>query len=99
MYTATMRYQFNEGHSDVGCTIWRDTVLPKAQKAPGLIRMQLLVAPPAALAIGTWKDKASAEAFMQTGIFKILMGKIGPLLAGQPKPEVWELDAYLTNED
>lgn len=94
MYTATMRYTFTDGGFDRGCALWKETVLRPASEAPGMVRMQLLASRPRALAIGTWRDKADAEAFMRTGIFKDLMEKIEPLLAEQPVPELWELDAY-----
>lgn len=94
MYTATMRYTFTEKGFDQGCALWKATVLPPAAEASGMVRMQLLTARPAALAIGTWRDKADAEAFMRTGIFRELMAKIEPLLAVQPAPEQWELVAY-----
>lgn len=94
MYTATMRYTFTEEGFAKGCSLWQSEVLDKAKTAPGMVRMQFLTAKPAALAIGTWRAKTDAEAFMQTGVFKDLMAKLGPLLAKQPEPELWELEAF-----
>lgn len=91
MYTATMRYSFKEENFEKGCAAWKNTVLTKAAKMPGLIRMQFLVAKPTALAIGTWKNKKFAEAFMQTGVFKDLMAEIESMLVSHPVPEQWEL--------
>jgi quinol monooxygenase YgiN len=99
MYTATMRYQFTTGNFDEGVRIWKETVLEQAREAPGLIEMQLLTAEPHALAVGTWKEKSFAEAFMQTGIFKILTEKINPILASQPVPERWEREAWIRGKN
>lgn len=94
MYTATMKYCFTPEGFERGCSLWKDTVMKSAASAPGMVRMQLLTADPKALAIGTWKTKADAEAFMRTGIFKALMERIEPLLERRPEPELWELSAY-----
>ena len=94
MYTATMKYVFAEADFTEGCNLWKWIVLEKAKQAPGLIRMQLLLAPPIALAIGTWKDKKDAEAFMKTGVFKKLTDSLEGKLSSPPQPEIWTLDAY-----
>ena len=94
MYTATMRYSFKPEVFEVACGFWRNLVLEEAKKAPGLVRMQLLVAKPAALAIGTWEDKSYAEAFMRTGVFKRLLEHLTGLTAAEPKSELWELDSF-----
>jgi quinol monooxygenase YgiN len=97
MYTATMRYTFTEGSFEKGCALWKTTVLEEAKKAEGLVRMQFLVAAPQALAIGTWKEKKYAEAFMKTGVFKRLMEQLKGLTASEPKSEIWELDSYFAS--
>lgn len=91
MYTATMNYSFHEKHFDQACTLWRDKVLELAEKQQGFVRMQFLVAPPRALALGTWLKKEDAEAFMQTGVFKDLMVELQPLCSATPVPAVWDL--------
>lgn len=95
MYTATMRYEFIDGEFEKGCALWRELVLAEARNATGLVRMQFLVARPTALAIGTWKDKADAEAFMRTGVFKRLMERLRGSLSTEPKPEQWTLDSTI----
>lgn len=99
MYTATMRYEFKEDAFDEACGLWRTTVLEEAKKAPGLVRIQLLTAKPAALAIGTWKEKSFAEDFMRTGVFKRLMEKLRPLCASEPKSEIWKLDQFIEGKN
>ncbi len=94
MYTATMRYSFKPEVFEVACGFWRNLVLEEAKKAPGLVRMQFLVAKPTALAIGTWEDKSYAEAFMRTGVFKRLLEHLVGLTAAEPKSELWELDSF-----
>jgi len=74
--------------------VWKDAVLEKAKKAPGMVRMQLLTAKPLAMAVGTWREKADAEAFMQTGVFRDVLSRLEPLLASRPVPETWELTAF-----
>jgi len=94
MYTATMKYVFKPDGFKEGCRLWKEMVLEKAARAAGMVRMQLLEAEPAALAVGTWKEKSYAEAFMQTGVFRDLMLKLEPLLAQQPQPEHWKMTEY-----
>lgn len=91
MYTATMEYTFRPEAFDQACQIWREVVLDAAARQPGFVRMQFLTSQPGALAIGTWQDKASAEAFMRTGVFKVLMDRIESLCAARPQPRTWEL--------
>ncbi len=94
MYTATMRYVFKKESFSRGCAEWKETVFKEAQKAEGLIRMQFLVAEPVALAMGTWREKSDAEAFMRTGVFKKLMEKIATFTETEPKSEIWNLDSF-----
>jgi hypothetical protein len=93
-YSATMKYVFKPEGFDEGCRLWKVMILEKAAHAEGMVRMQLLEARPAALAVGIWKEKSYAQAFMQTGVFRELRDKIEPLLAEQPVPEHWELAEY-----
>ena len=78
MYTATMQYQFKDDAFDQACEIWNREILEHAKSQAGFVRMQLLTARPRALAIGTWEDNQHARAFMETGAFKALMGKLQP---------------------
>lgn len=94
MYTATMRYKFKPEMFEVACGFWRNLVLEQAKKAPGLVRMEFLVAKPFALAIGTWEDKSFAEEFMQTGVFKRLLESLVGLTDAEPKAEIWSLDSF-----
>ena len=41
------------------------------------------------MAVGTWEAKEHAEAFMRTGVFKVLMEKLKPYLDSDPVPRVW----------
>ncbi len=89
-----MRYTFTEEGFDEGCALWKASVPEKAAAAPGMARIQFLEARPVALAVGSWRDKADAEAFMRTGVFRDLLERLGPLLARKPEPEAWDLAAY-----
>jgi quinol monooxygenase YgiN len=91
MYTATMQYRFRQGSFGLACEIWRKQVLEHARSQPGFVRMQFLTAEPDALAIGTWREKADAEAFMQTGVFIRLMAELESLCDGRPQPRIWDL--------
>lgn len=53
-----------------------------------------LTARPRALAIGTWEDNRDARAFMETGAFKTLMGKLQAVVVGQPEQAIWNLKYY-----
>jgi quinol monooxygenase YgiN len=94
MYTATMLYQFRVEAFDQACEIWKNQIFEHARSQPGFVRMQLLTAPPKALAIGTWRSDAHARKFMETGVFKRLLGRLQDLMAEQPQQSVWELRFY-----
>lgn len=91
MYTATMNYRFKPDDFNKACSLWEQHVFASAKSQPGFVRMQFLVDAPQAMAIGTWKSKSDAEAFMQTGVFKKLMAAIEGYCDGQPSPHVWQL--------
>ncbi len=91
MYTATMNYLFKKESFDGACELWEQKVLGLAAAQPGFVRMQLLVRPPEAMAIGTWEDESYAQAFMQTGVFKDLMETLQPYLETDPKARIWNL--------
>jgi quinol monooxygenase YgiN len=95
MYSATMKYIFKPEGFEEGCRLWKEIILDKAARAEGMVRMQFLQSSPAVLAIGTWKEKSYAEAFMQTGVFRDLKQKIEPLLAEDPQPDHWDAAEYL----
>jgi hypothetical protein len=94
MYTATMQYQFKDESFDQACEIWNKEILEHARVQKGFVRMQFLTARPKALAIGTWEDNLDARAFMETGAFKTLMGKLQAMVAGQPEQIIWDLRYY-----
>ena len=94
MYTATVEYVFKKETFQDACRIWEESVLDLARKQEGFVRMQFLTAPPRALAMGTWQDASSAQAFMQTGVFNELLKKLQPMLVGEPKPQIWDLACF-----
>ncbi len=94
MYTATMLYTFRDESFTQACEIWRDEILEHARTQKGFVRMQLLAARPRALAIGTWEDNLHARAFMETGVFKVLMGKLQSLVSEQPQQTIWDLKYF-----
>ena len=98
MYTATMQYQFKDEAFDQACEIWNREILEHAKSHAGFVRMQFLTARPRALAIGTWENDQHARAFMQTGAFKALMGKLQPMVTGQPQQAIWDLKYYASTE-
>lgn len=91
MYTATMNYRFRPEAFEKACELWRTHVLDLAKAQPGFVRMQFLAAAPEAQAIGTWKEKSFAEAFMKTGVFTRLMVELEGLCETPPQPRVWDL--------
>lgn len=98
MYVATMEYPLkSEADPQHVAGLWKEVVLPSAQGRPGLIRMQLYSAAGALLAVGTWRHKDDAEAFMRTGVFVTLKEALGPWLAGDPRPRLWSEEAFLSS--
>ncbi|HET6452474.1 MAG TPA: hypothetical protein VFI08_14240 [Spirochaetia bacterium] len=91
MYTATMLYTFRDEVFDQACETWKNEIMEHAKTQKGFVRMQLLAARPRAMAIGTWEDNQSARAFMETGVFKNLMGKLQGLVSEQPQQTIWDL--------
>jgi len=94
MYTATMLYHFRDDAFDTACEIWNGQILQHARTQPGFVRMQLLTARPKAMAIGTWEHNTNARAFMETGVFKQLMGKLEGMVVEQPQQTIWELKYF-----
>ena len=94
MYTATVLYEFKEDAFQEACEIWERDILDLAARQPGFVRMQLLTAPPRAMAMGTWEDPSCAQAFMQTGVFRDLLEKLAPLMTNEPRPEIWDLRCF-----
>lgn len=94
MYTATMRYRVKPEHLQEAVAAWKRLVFEEAQKAEGLVRMQLLRNDDSFLAMGTWQEKSFAETFMQTGVFKRLTNELDGMLAEKPSPELWTLDVF-----
>lgn len=94
MYTATMRYRAKPEYYEEALAAWKRLVLDEARNAEGLVRMQLLRGDSCFLAIGTWKEKSFAEAFMRTGVFKKLTDELEGKLTEKPSPELWTLDTF-----
>jgi hypothetical protein len=97
MYTATMLYQFKDEAFDRACEIWKNEIFEHAQSQKGFVRMQFLTAPPKAMAIGTWVDDQYARAFMETGVFKSLLGRLQPMISGQPQQTIWDLKYFASS--
>ncbi len=94
MYTATMLYQFRPEHFEEACKLWEEEIFAHAERQDGFVRMQLLVAPPKALAIGTWKSSSYARKFMETGVFKRLMKRLEEMISQPPEQSIWDLRLF-----
>ena len=95
MYTATMLYHFKEESFDEACEIWKTEVMEHACRQPGFVRMQLLVARPNALAMGTWEANADARRFMETGVFKRLLDRLSSMVIASPEQTIWDLKYFV----
>ena len=95
MYTATMLYRFKEESFDEACEIWRSEVMEHAHSQPGFVRMQLLIARPNALAMGTWEDNIFARRFMETGVFKRLLDRLSSMVVASPEQTIWDLKYFM----
>jgi len=94
MYTATRTYHFRDDTFNLACEIWKNEILDHAKSQRGFVQMMFLTARPKAMAIGIWEDNLHARAFMETGVFKKLMGRLQALVAEQPLQTVWELKYF-----
>lgn len=94
MYTATMIYPVKQESMEDFINLWEEKILNLAITQAGFVRMQLLTRDKEVMAIGTWTEKAHAEAFMAKGVFKDLMAAVKGLLTSDPKPTIWTLSAY-----
>ena len=94
LYTATMIYPLRPEKVDEFARLWDTEVLELAKHQPGFVRMQLMTRESEAMAMGTWKSKSHAEAFMALGVFQSLMSASEDFLTGSPKPTIWSLVAF-----
>ena len=95
MHTAMMQYRFIPERLDEACSIWRQEVLDVARGHEGFVRMQLYSQSNGeALAIGTWKSRDHADAFMRTGVFKKLLTRLEGITIEAPKPSRWDLQSF-----
>lgn len=94
MYNAKIVYQFKEGKLEEGIKIWEDGVYNKIASADGFIRVQLYTWDNSMMAIGSWDNKAKADEFMKTGVFKDVMGSFGELLEERPVNKSVELQFF-----
>jgi hypothetical protein len=94
MYTATMLYHFKDEAFDLACEIWKSEILDLAKSQKGFVKMQFLTARPKAMAMGTWEDNLHARAFMETGVFKKLMGRLATMVTEQPQQTIWDLKYF-----
>ena len=94
MYTATMLYHFKDEAFDLACEIWKSEILDLAKSQKGFVKMQFLTARPKAMAMGTWEDNLNARAFMETGVFKKLMGRLATMVTEQPQQTIWDLKYF-----
>lgn len=91
MYNARMVYQFKEGKLEEGVKIWQEGVYNKISNAEGFIRVQLYTWDNSMMAIGSWEDKAYADEFMQTGVFKDIMESFKGLIEMRPVNRTMDL--------
>jgi len=91
MFSAVMHYRIKPGCIDAFCQLWHETVFVHSSSLKGLVSMQLYRDEAGAYAFGLWRERKSADAFMQTGVFGNLMKQAADLLSGQPQQLPWEL--------
>ena len=94
MHNAQIVYKFKKGCLEDGVKIWEEAVFNKIKNAEGFVRVQLYTGKDEMMAIGTWEEKAFAEKFMQTGVFKDIMASFGDLLEEQPINKVYDLKYF-----
>ena len=91
MHNAHIIYKFKKGKLEDGVKIWEEAVCDKIKEAEGFVRVQLYTCDDEMMAIGTWEEKAFADDFMKTGIFKDIMTSFGELLEERPINKTYEL--------
>ncbi len=96
MYNAIVKYIFKEGVMNEGMTLWKNIVYSQIISQPGFMRVQAYSRPSINefVAIGSWQNKESAELFMRTGVFKLLMEHIKDFLEEDPVSGEYFLEAY-----
>ena len=94
MYTATMLYHFKEDSFDTACEIWKNEVMEHARSRAGVHQDAVPGGPPDALALGTWEDNDHARRFMETGVFKRLLGRLSDMVAASPEQKIWDLKYF-----
>lgn len=90
MYARMTTMQPRPGMADEAAKIFRESVIPAAQKQKGF-RGALLLEDPASgkgTSITLWETEADLKAGEESGYFKEQIAKFGPLMAGPPAREV-----------
>ena len=90
MYARMTTMQPRPGMADEAAEIFRESVIPAAQKQKGF-RGALLLEDPGSgkgTSITLWETEADLKAGEESGYFKEQIAKFGPLMAGPPALEV-----------
>lgn len=90
MYARMTMMQPRPGMADDAAKIFRESVIPAAQKQQGF-RGALLLEDPSSgkgTSITLWETEADLKAGEESGYFKEQIAKFGPLMAGPPAREI-----------
>lgn len=90
MYARMTTMQPRPGMADEAARIFRESVIPAAQKQKGFRGALLLEDPTSGkgTSITLWETEADLKAGEESGYFKEQIAKFGPLMAGPPAREV-----------
>lgn len=89
MFARVITVQAQPGKIDEAATLYRDSVIPAAKQQNGFNSAMLLTDPVTGkgISITLWETEADQKAGEASGYVAQQLGKMAPLLAGQPVRE------------
>lgn len=87
MFAGFQTFECKQGKKFDLVMLWNSTVLPELAKQNGCTGGMLLVDPDSnkCMAIEVWESDVAASSFDTSGSFKMLMGKLAPMVAALPE--------------
>ena len=94
-YARITTIQVQAGKIDEAVKLYRELAIPAAKQQKGYLGTRLFVdrATDKGMAVTRWASEADLKASEENGYYQDQLAKFGPLLAGAPVREVFEIEA------
>jgi heme-degrading monooxygenase HmoA len=86
MYIGSIHYSFQKDRMDEGMWIWKEYVLPEAQKQAGFKGADLFLDETTgeAFDIGFWETEEDARKYEESGMFELVAERMRPMFSKPP---------------